>query len=337
MAYRDVVRSVWAPIPPRNESDLEYLVHYAVLAANSHNTQPWLFSGSGKTVSIQPDWTRTTRAADPDYHHLFVSLGCAAENLTLAATAAGCSAEVSALPRGDDSVRVDIAAGGRGRDPLFDAILDRQCTRSVYDGRPVPTGDLKSLEKAARIDGCTIVLMSDKTRMERALDFVIAANTKQIEDPAFVRELKSWIRFNGSHAAKTRDGLYSRCPGTPPVPSWLGRAIFDFAFKAGSENDRYAKQIRSSSGIAVFISDGDDKAHWVHVGRSFQRFALQATSLGIRHAFINQPVEVAEIRADVESWLGLGLGGGRADLIVRYGCAPPMPRSLRRPVADVIV
>jgi len=74
--------------------------------------------------------------------------------------------------------------------------------------------------------------------------------------------------------------------------------MFDFAFKPKAENDKYATQIRSSSGLAVFVSDKDDKAHWVKAGRSCQRFALQATALGIRHAFINQPVEVASVRPE---------------------------------------
>ena len=32
--------------------------------------------------------------------------------------------------------------------------------------------------------------------------------------------------------------------------------------------------------------------HWIEVGRACQRFALQATALGLKCAFINQPVEV---------------------------------------------
>jgi hypothetical protein len=72
----------------------------------------------------------------------------------------------------------------------------------------------------------------------------------------------------------------------------------------------------------------------VRVGRSFQRFALQATALGIRHAHVNQAVEVPAVRADLAGWLGIG--AARPDLVVRFGYAPPMPMSLRRPVAAVL-
>ncbi|MEM9683985.1 MAG: nitroreductase family protein [Pseudomonadota bacterium] len=335
MTYDEVARLVWAPIPPRSDTDIEYLIHYATLAANSHNTQPWLFSGSGREVSIRPDLNRATPSADADLHHLFASLGCATENLVLAAAAAGWRAETRFEEAGEGTVIVDFADDTRVRDPLFDAIVDRQNTRSEYDGRPVPPEDLKAMEMAADIDGCRVILISEKSRIEHLLELVIAANTVQVEDPAFVEELTSWVRFNRRDAVKMRDGLYSACAGNPSLPSWLGRLLFKFVFKAKTENEKYAKQIRSSAGLAVFVSDRDDRAHWVQAGRSYQRFALQATALGIRHAFINQPVEVAQIRSQVADWLGIG--DQRPDLVLRYGYAPPMPRSLRRPVADVIV
>jgi hypothetical protein len=101
-------------------------------------------------------------------------------------------------------------------------------------------------------------------------------------DPAFVRELKSWIRFNGAEAVQKREGLYSATTGNPSVPTWLGELAFGWLFRPKSENDKYARQIRSSAGIAVFIGQPADKAHWIEVGRWYERFALQASALGIR-------------------------------------------------------
>ena len=93
--------------------------------------------------------------------------------------------------------------------------------------------------------------------------------------------------------------------------------------------------MRSSAGIAVFVGQTADKAHWVEVGRCYERFALQATALGIRNAFLNQPVEVAALRPPFAD--ALGLSGQRPDLVVRFGRGPAMPRSLRRPVDAVLV
>ena len=93
--------------------------------------------------------------------------------------------------------------------------------------------------------------------------------------------------------------------------------------------------MRSSAGIAVFVGQAADKAHWVEVGRCYERFALQATALGIRNAFLNQPLEVAALRPPFAA--AMGLAGQRPDLVVRFGRGPALPRSLRRPVDSVMV
>lgn len=101
-----------------------------------------------------------------------------------------------------------------------------------------------------------------------------------------------------------------------------------------SQNARCARQVRNSAGIAVFVSDVGDKSHWVEAGRCYERFALQATALGIRNAFLNQPVEVGALRPQFAA--ALGLGDRRPDLVVRFGRGAAMPWSMRRPVEAVL-
>lgn len=118
---------------------------------------------------------------------------------------------------------------------------------------------------------------------------------------------------------------------------WLGRLLFDFLFRPKNENDKIARHVRSSAGIAIFVADAADAgpAQWIEVGRSYERFALQATVLGIRNAFLNQPVEVPALRPQFAAFLGVG--NRRPDLVVRFGRGPRLPPSLRRPVEAVLV
>jgi hypothetical protein len=179
------------------------------------------------------------------------------------------------------------------------------------------------------------LLLTEKAAMERVLAYVIEGNSAQMNDPAFVDELKAWIRFGGREAVRTSDGLYSLSSGNPSLPRWLGSRLFSLFFTQEGENEKYAKHLRSSAGVAVFLSDADDKAHWVEAGRCYERFALQATALGIRNAMVNQPVEVAKLRPQFAA--ALNLAGRRPDLVVRFGRGPSMPRSLRRSVQAVLV
>ncbi len=307
------------------------LIRYATLAANGHNTQPWKFRETAEGIDILPDLSLRTPVVDPDDHHLFVNLGCAAENLSLAMAAQGRGGEITFEPEG--IVRV---AYGTVRSPdsaLFDAIPLRQSTRSDYDASAVSPADLTLLQ-AATVPGVDLVLITDRASITRLGDLVIAANTAQMADPAFAVELKHWLRFSPNAAMTTGDGLYSAASGNPALPDWLGPRLFDMVFTAKSENAKYARQIASSSGIAVFSGPQANPANWVQVGRACQRFALQATALGLKHAFLNQPVEVPAFRADLAALAGLL--GRRPDIVMRFGRSAAMPFSVRRPVEAVM-
>jgi hypothetical protein len=310
------------------------LVRYATLAPSSHNTQCWKFALEDKAITILPDPFRRCPAVDPDDHHVYVSLGCAAENLIQAALAHGLQAEAS-FDVTRQAVRVALAPTPAEVSPLFHAIPARQCTRRDYDGQPLSNEELGLLERAGTSNGVRMLLWTERPAMERVLDYVVQANTAQMADPAFVKELKTWIRFNGPDAVRTRDGLYSVASGNPTIPTWLGELAFGWFFTTKSENDKYARQIRSSAGIAVFASQTADRAHWVDVGRCYERFALQATALGIRNAFLNQPVEVRSVRPQFAT--AIGLTDLHPDLVVRFGRGPALPSSLRRPVHAVLV
>lgn len=336
LRYDDAVRSVWRPYDAATadtSARMLELVRHATLAPSSHNTQCWKFMLSKDEIAILPDFARRCPVVDPDDHHLFVSLGCAAENLVHAARAMGYESTVRI--DGEERVRVGLEASKPVATPLFDAIFRRQCTRAEYDGIPLTGEELDLLERAGTGNGVRVLLLTGKTAMEQVLEYVIQANTRQLSDRAFVDELKQWVRFGEREAVQAADGLFARTSGNPAMPRWLGSLMFDRFVTPKSENDRYVRHLRSSAGIAIFVSDAADTAHWVDCGRCYERFALQASALGIRNAFVNQPVEVADLR---QQFAGvLGLGGLRPDLVVRFGRGPAMPRSLRRPPEAVIV
>ena len=100
------------------------------------------------------------------------------------------------------------------------------------------------------------------------------------------------------------------------------------------ENAKYARHLRASAGVAVFVSQRDDRDHWVRAGRACQRFALPATAIGLKHAFVNQPVEVAHLRPELAALVGLP--GRRPDIVMRFGYGPSLPFSARRPVEAVL-
>lgn len=320
---------------PSQDPKLDELLRMATLAANSHNTQPWKFKLADNHVSILPDFSRRTAVVDPDDHHLYISLGCAAENLILAANANGWRTDAAIEKNGDTRIAIDLAVSQERKTDLFQAIPFRQSTRAEYDATPVSVADLELLTVAAEQEGVSVLIFTQASEREAVLDLVVQANSSQMDDPAFVAELRDWIRFSPTQALARNDGLFAACSGNPVIPGWMGARLFSQFFRKAGENDKYRRHIRSSAGIAVFIGDKGDPSHWIKVGQSFQRFALQATVLGIRNAHVNQPIEVPQVRDEFSRWLNMP--NVRPDLIVRFGRGATLPISLRRPVADITI
>lgn len=331
--YETSVRDLRTALPVNPE--IRDLVRYATLAANSHNSQPWRFQQGGNGIDILPDLSRRLSAVDPDNHHLFVSLGCASENLSIAAAMSGKSGAQSFDAANGGSIKFQFGDGPLPEAALFDAISKRQSTRGTFDGKSPSASDLSTLAKSASIEGVDVVFITDRLLINKVRDLVLAGNATQMADAAFVRELKQWLRFNPHQATTSGDGLFSATSANPVLPTWLGPSLFDLAFTPKAENDKYARQLASSAGIVVFVAHKDDPQHWVRVGQACQRFALQATALGLKHAYINQPVEIASLRPELAALVGLS--GRRPDIVMRFGYGPTLPFSVRRPVSEVLI
>lgn len=308
------------------------LVRYATLAASGHNTQPWQFAIRPDAIEIHPDFTRRLPVVDPQDRELWISLGCALENLLVAAHATGYATEVT-YPAAADFIHIRLKADMSQPSPLFDAITQRQNTRSTYDGQPIPLTDLAIIQNLPLEPGVILHYVLQPNQLETVLDYVNEGNLHQYADRAFVAELIQWLRFNKKAALASSDGLFSRCSGNPEVPGWLGR-LFMAATQPQQQADADAKKLRSSSGAVIIAAAADDRTAWVRTGQVYERLALQMTALGIKSAFLNQPIEVPALRTQFQQAIGLGAA---PQLLLRFGYAAAMPRSLRRPVEQVIV
>ena len=332
-AYNELARRLRQLPAPGHGDAKQALVQAATLAASSHNTQPWTFRVAADSILIEPDLSRRCEVVDPDDGHLYKSLGCAAENIVAAAPAYGFAAEVQIADGG--RIEIGLAPLSKVHDNgALAVIAERQCTKTPYDGRPLDAQDVAELESAGSGAGVSVRLIDDAARKESILELVNEGNRKQLSDPEFRRELIEWIRVNDSHAIRTGDGLSGRVTDQPQLPKWLAKIIMPVVMTPKAQVRADTKKLRSSAGIAVFVGQSDDALSWIETGRAYERFALRATALGIRYAFINQPIEVRSLRKELHSVLGFSRTE-TAHLMVRYGRAPLAPYSLRRPVAEV--
>jgi len=170
--YDDAVSEMRAKLPA--QADRRNLVRFGTLAPKSHNTQPWKFRLGADTIDILPDFSQRTPIVDPDDHHLDVTLGCAAQNVLIAAK----SDRPAKLPVVTDdcegtAIRVLLGKGlgGQSADAdLCSAIPVRQSTKSEYDGQALSGPELRQLEEVAAMLG---VNQPMPMSIRRPLDAVI--------------------------------------------------------------------------------------------------------------------------------------------------------------------
>ncbi|MDN5215922.1 nitroreductase family protein [Fulvivirgaceae bacterium BMA12] len=316
---------------------IEKLIEYAAKAPSGHNTQPWKFAYYKNIVKIFPDYSRSLPVVDEDNHALFISLGCAVENLIVAAGHFGYLAKVDYFPsyENNECIRVKLEEGTIDPDNrLFEAIDKRQSTRSQYNGRNIPAEDVSALLSTLHYEGVKSLIFNKKQEIIPLIEFVRQGSSKQFSNKTFKNELLSWVRFNAKAAEATCDGLRSATMGSPAVPSWLGKLIITLLTPSG-EAKRAEKLIKSAAALMIFIAEADDKRNWINLGRTFERVALTATALGIKHSHLNMPCEEVEIRNKLARYLGLS-NKQQPLLLIRLGYADFMPYSFRRPLNRII-
>lgn len=132
---------------------LRFLLRYAILAPSSFNTQPWKFSIGEDEIQVFTDKTRWLKVSDPDQRELYISIGCALENLLVAAEHFGYGHQVVYLPDPDkEELAATIKFIPQGQPSpfrgtaLFNAIPVRRTNHKIYEERTVPPDDLKRLQ-----------------------------------------------------------------------------------------------------------------------------------------------------------------------------------------------
>jgi len=314
----------------------EKLLHYACLAPSGHNTQPWKFRVEEDRITIFPDTERQLRVADPTQRELYISLGCALENLCIAAAEHGYE-PIEYLHIGREP-HIEVFLPHRAlpaHNPLFDQIGQRRTTRSRYDGRAIPTADLELLRAEAGREDVSLRLITNSDLVEELALLTESATERLFSNKAYVEELSNWLRFNKGAAAAAGDGIYSAVAGKPPVPQWLGRMLVGGVLDAGSESRKAAAELRSASAVAVFVAARSDIKAWVNVGRSFERMALAASALGIALAPESSLCTDERAQRRLHKLLQPG-EGEQVALVVRLGYAEPRAQSYRRPLEEVV-
>ena len=286
------------------------LVRAAILAASPHNTQPWLFKVTASSIELSIDMRRNVGALDPFLREEHIGMGCALENLMLAAAANGYQATATLLPGKLGPIpaepgpqflaRVDLAAGKRDESELYDAIPRRHTNRGAFlPQNPIPPQLIDSLRSLASGDpNVRIFLFTSEADRKKIAEISSAANTEIYSDQEVDRGSQRWIRTRRGDVQKYRDGLTIDAAGEPPIATGIAKmmplAMLKWAASRGPKN-RYSRLMMSAPLIGILaVHDRYDRQDCLRAGRIWQRAHLLATARGLAGRPCNEAAEMID-------------------------------------------
>jgi nitroreductase len=314
---------------------LRFLLGYAVFAPSRHNTQPWLFEIEGDEIRVYADLDRALPATDPDGRELVMACGCAMQNLRIAASHYGYATSMEVVPghrRDGLLARLRLEerqASTPESEELFQAIPRRRTNRLPLDGREPPEGLVAVLVREARREGVWLRPIEEHHRRPVA-ELVAEGDRVQWASPRFRSELAAWTRPNGT---ARRDGMPGYTHGMSDAAALLQPLLLRLRNPGRSEADRDRRRTLGSKALLLLTMPRDGKSEWFAAGEALQRVLLRATSAGLSASYLNQPIEVAELRNRLRQVIG---EPGQPQVMLRLGYGLEVRSPPRRPVDTVL-
>jgi len=305
-------------------------------APPKHNTQPWRFVVRDDALEVWTDPTRALPASDPHMRELVVSCGASLHHVEIAAAALGRKVSVDLLPQGGTSLIARLVETGSAEVTAHDvallkAVPVRRTDRGPLDRTLLAPSLPFQLQSAAAVYGASFRLVASAGDRATLGDLIERGDRMLARQDRVEGELARWLR---EPADAAEDGVpRDRTRGA--AASY--RAEFVQRDFSGDPQSAPARAAHDRPGndhpiLGVLCTAEDGPLDWVAAGRALSAVLLEATVAGAHASYLNQPVELPALRADLRTALLLP---GVAQCVLRVGLGADVAPTPRRPVEDM--
>jgi hypothetical protein len=237
-------------------------------------------------------------------------MGCALENLILAAPANGYAATASLAPgeliansgtaESELVARVELTPCTPVETELYRAIPRRHTNRSLYDRRrPIAPSIVEELRRLPHADErVRLFLFTGEADRSRIVQLSSEANNRLYSDPEVEAASERWIRLRWDEVQRYRDGLTVDAFGLPAVTSAAAKIMPTSLLRrmvSKGQKEGYAERMMAAPLIGLIaVKNRYDREQCLQAGRLWQRIHLFATSRGIAGRPGNEAMEMID-------------------------------------------
>lgn len=344
----------WNDWKDNHSEGLSGLVQSAILAASPHNTQPWLFRISQTAIDIFADSQRNIGAIDPLLREMQIGIGCALENLLIAARANGYEFELNYFPDAGNPehiANIEFDQGRKAVSTLYSAIPMRRTNRGPHDlSNPVSSNVLQSLKMLeGQFGQVKLVWLESEQQKDLFFELNTRATSELIQDDAQSKSSFAWIRSDWQQLQEKKDGVSIDTTGVGPAMRAAAKMLPDLSRETGDEYFFVAmKNLKNvTDKVAVIaVQDPGDKVQRIQGGRYWQTMHLWGTTAGLAMQPVNQILERidrarsqgrnSELEGRLQTLIGEPLWKPLMPFRMGHPILEPN-RSPRRPLTEVLV
>lgn len=253
------------------QDKIKFLLNFAILAPSVYNSQPWLFKISENKCTFYLDSQIQVKESDPEERNLYISLGCALENLIIAANFFGVfgkvlpiiengkfiAAEVSFIFKDVMADSMDSPLINKEYGKLLDFMPRRQNVRGLFRNEAIPPDLLSQLSMFSLLEdfsGLRVDFLTNKDQV-KSLGKIVSSGVKlSFRNKALRREAAHWMRT--SFTSK-KDGVPGYATGISVIFSAVAPYLISFINIGFLFARRDFNSFRSAPAVCVLGADED--------------------------------------------------------------------------------
>ncbi len=338
------------------------LVAHGILAANSHNMQPWrimLDEGDPDSFLLYADAERLTPQVDPPARQFTISQGTFLEYCAIAGEHLGRGCNITLFPGGEYDAagtpasiacrpvaQVKLLPGTAATGVLYDCLFLPDTVRTEYEDTPLTEAMVTKLTGVWSDPAVEVTVLQAAADRQHLGSLAIEAAKVEGKATRISEETAAIFRGTEYQKNKYRYGFSVEGQGTSGFGRWLLEGLLAIApslAAAGDSNDRFVgqtiAQVAHTPAYVLIKTSDNSRTSQVQAGRAYARVQLTAQSLGLAVQPLSQVLEeypeMTSLYEQVHA--EYATEGQTIQMLMRIGVPTrDVPRSMRRDAADLL-